>query len=174
MGGPKRGLATALALLGAAAAASAPANGVAEQPLFRLERSKNANVVQYGARVGSHGRLDAEQPVVGYWVRLAEDGRRKELSWIQWRFAYGFDVAYDPEADVAVMEMNADIGRRVRITRQGDAYRAVTRIDGRPAFIEKLFVQSIEGGWRPKVEYIDFVGADVETGEPRRERFVPD
>jgi len=163
-----------VASLTAALAAPVLANGPRTEPLFRIERSKNANVVQYDARLRGDGRLDPEQPVVGYWIRLAEDGRREELSWIQRRFAYGFTARTDRDTDRAVLEMAADIGRKLIVYRQGGVYRAETRIDGRPAFLEKLFVQSIEGGWRPKVEYIDLFGTDVETGEVRSERFVPD
>jgi len=63
------------------------------QPLFIIERSKNANVVHYDARLDADGRLDPKEPVVAYWIMLAEDGRRENLNWIEKRKAYGFDQA---------------------------------------------------------------------------------
>jgi hypothetical protein len=59
----------------------APAILVAAEPehqsLFRIERSKNANIIQYDAQIGADGKLDKREPIVGYWVRLAEQGQVK-------------------------------------------------------------------------------------------------
>ena len=43
------------------------------QSLFVIERSKNANVVQYDARLTADGVLDPKEPVKVYWILLAED-----------------------------------------------------------------------------------------------------
>jgi hypothetical protein len=151
----------------------ATADGVREQPLFRIERSKNANVVEYAVRLREDGSIDPKQPVVGYWLRFArEEGRRKDLTWVQ-RIAYGFKTKRGRDG-VIVMKMRADIGRELRITRQGERYQAEAPVDGHPAYLEKVYVKSIEGGWRPRVEYLDLFGQDVDTGEPRYERFTPD
>jgi hypothetical protein len=45
------------------------------QPLFKIERSKNANIIQYDAQLGADGKLHAREPVVAYWLRLAEQGQ---------------------------------------------------------------------------------------------------
>ena len=71
-------------------------------PLFIIERSKNANVVHYDARLTADGKLDPKEPVIAYYVMLAEDGRRKELNWIEKKMAYGFDIEAGP------------VGRRVQ------------------------------------------------------------
>ena len=60
------------------------------QGLFRIERSKNANIIQYDAQVRPDGKLDKKNPVVGYWIRLAEQGQEQELTWLQNKFAFGF------------------------------------------------------------------------------------
>jgi hypothetical protein len=56
---------------------AAPATAqIKTSPLFIVERSKNANVVHYDARLTADGKLDPKEPVTAYWVLLAEDGRR--------------------------------------------------------------------------------------------------
>ena len=67
-----------LALLAASAAAQ-----ITTSPLFIIERSKNANVVHYDARLTADGKLDPKEPVIAYWVLLAGNGRREKLSWIE-------------------------------------------------------------------------------------------
>jgi hypothetical protein len=53
------------------------------QPLFIIERSKNANVVHYDAQLTADGEIDPNEPVIAYWVMLATDGHREELNWIE-------------------------------------------------------------------------------------------
>jgi len=40
------------------------------QPLFIIERSKNANIVHYDAQLTASGKLDPNEPVIVYWVLL--------------------------------------------------------------------------------------------------------
>ncbi len=146
---------------------------VQQQHLFKIERSKNANIVQYDARVLSDGALDPDKPVVGYWIRLAEDGRKMKLRFFEKRFAYGFSAAYDPASKSATLVLKADIGRNLKVLETKDGYRAMITIDGRNALIEKIFVQSSGKRLFTTVEYIELHGADTVTGEDRFERYVP-
>jgi hypothetical protein len=141
--------------------------------LFRIERSKNANVVQYDAQVTPDGKIYAKEPVIAYWIRLAEEGQRKKLSWIQRRWAYGFKAQYDAEGNVATLEMRANIGRTIKVYAEDGVYRGEITIDGRPAFIEKIYITSVEGGILPKVQSIELYGKDTCTGEDRYERMKP-
>jgi len=77
------------------AAGLAAAAQTKTSPLFIIERSKNANVVHYDARLTADGELDPKEPVIAYWIRLAEDGRREELSWIEKKKTYGFTIKPD-------------------------------------------------------------------------------
>jgi hypothetical protein len=167
------GLLLLAATLGWLSPPHAAAAGTASWPLFRIERSKNANVVQYDARVNEDGSLDREQPVDAYWLKLASDGRRKELNWLQRQAAYGFDVHWQDTG--LELEMVAPIGRRVQVVAGSDGWEARTRIDGRTCRVDRIFVKSIERRvLPPTVEYIDFGGRDVDSDEPCNERFVPE
>jgi Domain of unknown function (DUF4833) len=148
-------------------------DGVGDCPLFTIERSKNANVIRYDIRLTPERTPDPERPVIGYWLRMAEDGRKRPLKWIEKQLAYGFEARYDSQQDVIFMEMVADTERPIRVYRHDGLYRAETRIGGRPAFIHSIYVKSTETGLLPRVDFIDFHGIDVETGEPRHERHIP-
>src|SRR6185437_6787711 len=56
--------------------------------LFYLQRQPNTNTIVYELHV-KNNKLDADDPVHGYWIRYQEKGQREELSWIQRTFAYG-------------------------------------------------------------------------------------
>ena len=141
--------------------------------LFRIERSKNANIVQYDVQLTREGKIYSKEPVIAYWIRLAKDGQRKELSSTQKRWAYGFKAKYDAKGNFAILEMRAKIGRKIKVYEVDGAYYAQTRIDGQPAFIEKIHITTIEGGMIPKVQSIELYGKDTIKGEDRYENIKP-
>ena len=143
------------------------------QHLFHIERSKNANIVQYDAQVAADGKLFRKEPVIGYWVRLAEQGQVQELNWIQRTFAYGFKTRLSRDRESAELDMNADVGRAINIVRVGDAYRATVEIDGTPAFFDKMYIDAYQKGLSVTVYYVELYGKDMETGEDRYEKFIP-
>jgi len=143
------------------------------QALFKIERNTNANIVQYDAQIGADGKLLKKEPVVAYWVRLADKGQVKQLSWIQKNFAYGFNVKHDPKNDTLELDMKADIGRPITVEREGDGYHATAHIEGSKAYIEKIFIHATGKGMSTSVDYIELHGDDVKTREKRFEKFVP-
>ena len=145
----------------------------ARQHLFHIERSKNANIVQYDAQVGADGKLFKKEPVVGYWIRLAEEGQVKELSWVQRTFAFGFDTKLDKSRESAELHMKADVGRKINIIRNGDEYRATIMIDAALSYFEKMYIDASRNGMSLKVRFVELHGEDMQTGEVRYEKFVP-
>ena len=153
--------------------AVSPAQSVADQPLFHIERSKNANVVQYDARVLPDGKLHGKEPVTVYWIRHAEQGQRRELSWVQRTFAYGLDARTADDGESARLELKANIGRDLTVQRDGQSFRAVADIGGEPAWLDRIFVDSEGKGLSTRVNYIELHGRAVDGGGERYEKFVP-
>ncbi|MDQ7788381.1 MAG: DUF4833 domain-containing protein [Thermodesulfovibrionales bacterium] len=153
---------------------AAPASAqITTSPLFIVERSKNANVVHYDARLTADGSLDPKEPVIAYWVLLAEDGRRKKLSWIERKKAYGFTIKLDPAGNSYKMTLVAASEHQITVKQEKDAVRAEVVIDGRPAVLEKMYINASEGLFGPTVLDIEVYGKDLQTGEMLREKLVP-
>ena len=141
--------------------------------LFTIERSKNTNVVHYHAQLTPEGRLKPEKPVIAFWIMNANGGEKEDLNWVEKKMAYGFSVEYDTKGDFCIMALVADIQRTVKVYKANGKYRAETLIDGRPAFIGRIYIKSTEGGMRPKVKYMEFFGKCIETGINLYEKFIP-
>lgn len=152
------------------AAAAAPAPG---QELFMIQRSKNANIVRYDANLGKDGNLVPGQPVLAYWVLLAEDGRVKKLNWLEKKKAYGVRTRPDPAGNGYVITLAAAAWLPITIKQDGAAVRAEAAINGQPAVLNKMFIQAIDKLLGPKVEYIELFGKDLKTGGARREKIFP-
>jgi len=145
----------------------------ATQHLFKIERSKNENVVQYDVQMEEDGKLDSKEPVIAYWVRLAKDGQKEDLKWVEKSFACGFKVKYNAKTNTATMDMVAKINRKIKVYEVQGEYRAETTIDGQSAYIEKIFISSTGKGLSAKITFIELFGKDEKTGEDRYERLTP-
>jgi hypothetical protein len=55
--------------------------------LLRIERSKNANAVQYDAQLTPEGKLKPEKPVIAYWIMNANSGEKEDLNWVEKKMA---------------------------------------------------------------------------------------
>jgi hypothetical protein len=137
--------------------------------LFRIERSKNANVVCFDALVQAGG-LDPSRPIDAFWLMLAENGHREELTWTERRLAYGFSVS-DVTRDRCRLRLSAFKQREVTIERYRERFRATLPIAGQPAVLERIFVKTSEAGLLPHVEYLELSGLAV-SGARVRERIT--
>ena len=146
---------------------------VKTSPLFIIERSKNANVVHYDARLTADGELDPEEPVIAYWILLAKDGRREKLSWIEKKKAYGFTIKPDPSVNGYKMTLVAAPEKQITVKKEKDTVHAEAVIEGRSAILEKMYINASDGLTGPKVQYIEVHGKDLQTGEKLREKMVP-
>ena len=69
--------------------------------------------------------------------------------------------------------MAANLGRSIRIGRDGEDYRAIADIDGMSSYIDKIFIHATGSGTSTKVDYIDIFGVTVNDHKEQFERFTP-
>jgi hypothetical protein len=122
-----------------------PAIQAGPQPLFVMARSTNANVVHYDAQLTANGDLDPEEPVIAYWIMLAEDGHREDLTWLEKRKAYGFTVVPDPEVKGYTLTIAAVPERKMTVRKTGGVVHAELVIDGHQASVERIYIESAAG-----------------------------
>jgi hypothetical protein len=142
------------------------------QPLFIIERNKNANVVHYDAQLTADGKLNPKEPVIAYWVMLAKNGRRQNLNWIEKKTAYGIKIKPDPSVNGYQMTIVAATQRSITVKKVGSAVHAEIVIDGRPAILEKMYINASEKLTGPTVHYLELYGKDVQTAEKRFEKVI--
>lgn len=147
--------------------------GLETRHLFKIERSKNANIVQYDVQLTPDGKLYQQEPVIAYWIRVAEDGQERELTFFQRKWYYGFKTKYDAVSNSAIVEMVAGSGREIKVYELEGVYRGETRIDGQPAFLERIFVTSIKTGLYRKLNFIELFGKETKTGVDCYEKIKP-
>lgn len=136
-------------------------------PLFTIEKSSNANRVQYEARLRPDGHIDPQQPVVAYWVM--EDGHRQELNFIEKAKAYGFTIRQDA-LDSYNLRVVSHREKEIHVYRDGQTVRAEAVIGGKVALVDKIYIQMHKSFLLSLPEFGEMFGFDRETGEKRVEK----
>ncbi|RZK29518.1 MAG: DUF4833 domain-containing protein [Hymenobacter sp.] len=141
--------------------------GVANQ-LFYLQRDPNTNTVIYQLNVDKSGQLDDDEPINVFWIRYDEKGERKDLNFIQRKFAYGlsakkiatnkYELKFAAYGKVPFTLMKSSVD---------NAFHVYTLVANKQIQLERVYLR-IEGGtfWVPNVKYIEFKGLDTATRSP--------
>jgi hypothetical protein len=153
------------------AVAGFAAGGDRSVPLFTIEKSSNANRVQYEARVQPDGHIDPKQPVVAYWVMAAEDGRRQELNILERAKAYGFTLKQDA-VDSYRLRVVSHRDKEIHVYRDGATVKAEAVIGGKLALVERIYIQMRKSFLLNMPDFGEMFGFDRETGEKRYEKVL--
>ncbi len=131
--------------------------------LFYVQRDPNINTVICQLNIDNDGELNQDHPVNVFWVRYGEKGEKKDLNYIQRKFAYGVNtrnlgngqfqltfVSYK-KLPLILSKSNAD-----------KKYRVYATVNNKKMILDRIFLR-IEGGtfWVPNVKYVEFRGYDV-------------
>jgi hypothetical protein len=147
--------------------------------LFVIQRSKNANEVQYYLRVDAHCHLASDTPVHALWKLLETSPEKTKPLSVFDQLAYGIAQQTVTEPWVAfslkALETKRMKARATPTAPPGTCTPLVlTDIQGQEAFLERVYVQTEEGFPKPKVVYIDIFGKSVDASHtPVTERITP-
>jgi len=147
------------------------AGALPSRELFTLARNTNANVLKYAVRTGKDGRLDGGNPIEAYWLMLAENGRREELTWTERRFAYGFSTSNSSDRG-CVLRLTACPERELRVRAVEGGYRAEATIAKQATALKRIFVFAEPHALFPSVRYVEISGTNA-SGKLVSERLFP-
>lgn len=138
--------------------------------LFFIQRNLNQNTIVYDANLNTDGSFRSD-PIDVYWLRYASKGERKELTWLQRNFAYGYSAKKDKKNDSYWITLTAWSGRKIHLhkDKKGNPIATVT-INGKSAQLDYIWVFADNSGTWPKVFHVDLHGHDLITGKPVFER----
>ena len=141
--------------------------------LFVIERSKNANVVNYDAVLTDDGKINEKNPIDAYWLLYAEkNGEREELSAFD-KKAYGFKTTYNEEKGNFDFVLKAVKEKPMILDLYNNVPKAVIKINDVDCFLEKVYIESKDGALGiPKVSYYELFGKEVATGNTQQQKIL--
>jgi len=140
-------------------------------PLFIIQRDKNINELHYDVNIGSDGKINPKQPIIAYWIMKAKDGHKEKLGFFE-KKAYGFKCKYDKSKGAYLLVIKSFKKREIEVTGDKQGVMAEIVIDGKPAYLEKLFIEASNSKPFPKVHSIELFGKDKKSGEKVHEKIA--
>ncbi|TDE11316.1 DUF4833 domain-containing protein [Dyadobacter psychrotolerans] len=142
--------------------------------LFYIQRDPNSNTIVYELNTDKAGRISDKEPVHTFWIRYPEGGMRKDLNYLQRKFAYGINTKpigngnYELRS-VAYSKLPLYLRRDVK-----NQYHVYADIGNRKCILNRVFIR-IDGGsfWSPNVLYIELKGIEITTGKIITQRIKP-
>jgi hypothetical protein len=140
--------------------------------LFVIERNTNRNIVVYDANLTALGSIDSRRPVVAYWMLKEPRMQREELSMLEWNSAYGFDLEQLSAGRHYRMLIKSFRERSIEILCDRSITRARALINGRMAYLSRIFIETDKTSLIPRVNHIVLFGRDVRSGKSVYEKIV--
>ena len=140
--------------------------------LFYLQRDPNTNTIICELNMKANGELNEESPINVYWIRYQDNKEKKDLNYIQRKFAYGMEsealgndryklnfVSYK-KLPLLLAKSNVD-----------NKYHVYVTANNKKIQLERIFLR-IEGGtfWVPNVKYVELKGINQANGAQVIER----
>ncbi|CAG4994019.1 hypothetical protein DYBT9275_01291 [Dyadobacter sp. CECT 9275] len=142
--------------------------------LFYIQRDPNTNTIVYELNQDERGQISEKQPVHTFWIRYPEGGIRKDLNYLQRKFAYGINSR---ALGNGVFELRSVAYSKLPMYLRRDVknqYHVYTDINNKKCMLSRVFIR-IDGGsfWSPNVLYIELKGVDIATGKTVVQRIKP-
>lgn len=142
--------------------------------LFKIDRSRDPDIVVYDVRLDSQGKLDTSSPISVYWKKFTRDSIFEPLSGIQKKFGYGikFQNINEHSADFKFV---SSLDRKFELRKSGNNhYKVYTYSEGNKVEVKSLFIHFKDDSfWFPEISRIELVGLDTEKGSMVSESIIP-
>lgn len=145
--------------------------GITNQ-LFYLQRDPNTNTIICELNTDQKGVVDKDEPVHVYWIRYADNKEKKELGYVQRKFAYGIESkALGKDQYELRFVSHKKLPMYLSKSDDDKKYHVYVTVNNKKIEIERIFLR-IEGGsfWLPNVKYVEIRGTNTATNTLITER----
>ena len=128
--------------------------------LFYIQRDPNINTIICQLNADDSGKLDSKNPINVFWIRYGDKGEKKDLNFIQRKFAYGvetknlgngkYELKFAARKTLPMYLMKSPLDKK---------YHVYVTVNNKTVIVDRIFLR-IDGGtfWFPNVKYIEFKG----------------
>jgi hypothetical protein len=147
--------------------------GITNQ-LFYLQRDPNLNTLIYELNIDKSGNINEDEPVLAYWIRYGENQAKKDLSYVQRKFAYGVDSKKTGKDQFELRFVShKKLPLYLQKSTDDKKFHVYVTINNKKLLLDRIFVR-IEGGsfWIPNVKYVELRGVNQATSTIVTERIT--
>ena len=143
--------------------------------LFKIERSRDADVVYYQINLLSNNKLNINTPLDIFWVKHSENNQKEPLTRIQSRFSYGIKyLSKSLHKTIFQFRATDQIDFFIQPMENSTKYGVFTEINDRIMLFEKMYIHfGTDSYLKPAIDKIDLHVSDPETGIKKVDTFIP-
>lgn len=132
--------------------------------LFKIGRSRDANIIKYDVNLDDKGNLISEKPIKVYWVKNTDGGKIESLTYIQRTMAYGIKILENEKSQVKFQFISYN--KRSFFLKKGsnNKYAVYTWLKDKWVIVKDIFIQ-IDGGtfMVPVISYVQMNWKDPKS-----------
>ena len=142
--------------------------------LFKIDRSRDPDVVMYDVNLDSKGKLNGSMPISVYWDKNTTNGGKESLTGIQKKFGYGIRFQ-DISEYGADFQFVSYFKRTFELRRTGDEnYHVYTVSNGEKIEVKRMYIHfENDSFWFPAISRIELYGIETNMGNPVKETITP-
>jgi len=143
--------------------------------LFKIERSRDADVVYYQVNLLPNNKLNINTPLDIFWVKHSENNQKEPLTRIQSRFSYGIKYL-SKSLHKIIFQFRATDQRDffIQPMENSTKYGVFTEVNGKIMLFEKMYIHFGNDSFlNPVIDQIDFHVSDPVTGAKEIDTFIP-
>ncbi|WP_432713173.1 DUF4833 domain-containing protein [Pedobacter sp.] len=140
--------------------------------LFYLQRDPNTNTIICELNLDKNGVIVKDEPIKVYWMRYGDKGEKKELNYIQRKFAYGIEAQELGNDKYKLSFVSYKKFPMYLMKSETDQkYHVYVTANNKKIQLDRIFVR-IEGGtfWVPNVKYVELTGKNPKNNASLIER----
>jgi len=146
----------------------------AQQILFTIERSLNADQIVYFLHLDDKGLPEKENPIQVKWLDNEKTGELVPVNWIKKKFGYGIDVLSHEENQLTFKFVSYDKKRFLLKKDNNGNYSVFAQINNSMMKIRHIYLD-INGGsfWKPNITEVAVLGFNELANTSIKETFIP-
>lgn len=143
--------------------------------LFKIERSRDADVVYYQINLNTAQKLNIDEPLDIFWIKHTDKNQREPLTRIQRRWSYGIKyLSTSPESIVFQFRATGTRDFILQQTENNLQYKVYTQVNGKIMQFEKMYIHFGNDSFlNPAIDKIDLHVSDPDTGIKKVDTFIP-
>ncbi|MBT8189709.1 MAG: DUF4833 domain-containing protein [Bacteroidia bacterium] len=140
--------------------------------LFYIQRNLNMNTVVYVLNQDLAGLINETTPLKVYWLKYTSGGNIQELNYIQNKLAFGYTSEKIDNHTFEISMVSYNKLRFFLALNNSGGYNIITRINGKDAYLNNIYVYADELGLFPDVKYIELYGTETNSHFPCYEKIL--
>ncbi|MDX2196023.1 MAG: DUF4833 domain-containing protein [Cytophagales bacterium] len=141
---------------------SIAAYGQSQNTIFYIGTSEDKDIVCYDLNFDANG-IQPQNPIDYYWIYYSKGGIRQEITWLQRKMAYGYEINEASKMRISIKVLSLK-SKPVEVTLRNGKPEATTILNNKKCVLHHVYIV-LANNALDIPDYALIYGSDINTGE---------